>query len=197
MNKRGPICIGLGMLLIVISFGVAFTALPDYDPTMGSDLFMVNFLDMFDHVTHETVIDPGANAVFSYSVQENDISLMWIAQMTDFEQGDVISVRVSNVYDDQLAVANTDESVVFDIIEVQDPQSYNFEITNDGTNSVTVMMMFAEVSESSDILNNDNSAMATMIVSLLISGFLLMAGMVLAVVGTIIFVIDWKKEKSS
>jgi len=197
MNKRGLIVIGIGVLLISVSFGIAFTIFPDSDPTVNSELFVPNLLEgMFDQVSDQSVIFPGGSDVFSYSGQSSGVPLMWGVQIMDFEEGDAIRVGVSDVYGDDVGSAQADESVIFDMFVMENSGSYNFEIENTGSRPITVLMMFVEDPENSDLLSNPDSPLVSIVMPLAISGIVLLAGVVVMIVGVILCAMDWKKEKN-
>jgi len=197
MNKRGLIVIGIGVLLISVSFGIAFTIFPDSDPTVNSELFVPNLLEgMFDQVSDQSVIFPGGSDVFSYSGQSSDVPLMWGVQIMDFEEGDAIRVGVYDVYGDDVGSAQADEPVIFDMFVMENSGSYNFEIENTGSRPITVLMMFVEDPENSDLLSNPDSPLVSIVMPLAISGIVLLAGVVVMIVGVILCAMDWKKEKN-
>jgi len=197
MNKRGLIVIGIGVLLISVSFGIAFTIFPDSDPTVNSELFVPNLLEgMFDQVSDQSVIFPGGSDVFSYSGQSSGVPLMWGVQIMDFEEGDAIRVGVYDVYGDDVGSAQADEPVIFDMFVMENSGSYDFEIENTGSRPITVLMMFVEDPENSDLLSNPDSPLVSIVMPLAISGIVLLAGVVVMIVGVILCAMDWKKEKN-
>ncbi len=197
MNKRGLIIIGIGVLLASISFGIAFTVFPDSDPTVNSELFVPSLLEgMFDQISDQSVVFPGDSYVFSYSAKNSGVPLMWGAQIVDFESGDAIQVRVSDIYGDDLGSVQTGEPVIFDVFMTENNGSYNFEITNIGDRSMAVMMMFVEDPENSDILNDPDSPLVSIVVPLAISGIVLLVGVIVIIAGAVLLVMDWKKEKN-
>ena len=54
--------------------------------------------------------------------------------------------------------------------------------------------MFSEDPENSDALSNPDSPLMSMILPLLISGFLLILGIIISIIGTIIILIDLKNN---
>jgi UPF0716 family protein affecting phage T7 exclusion len=54
--------------------------------------------------------------------------------------------------------------------------------------------MFSEDPENSDALSNPNSPVMDMVTSLLISGFLLMVGIILSIIGILILLVDLKNN---
>ncbi len=197
MNKRGLVIIGVGVLLISVSFGIAFTVLPDSDPTMNSELFVPAMLErMFDQISDQSVIFPGDSGIFSYSGKNSGVPLMWGVQIVDFEAGDAIQVGISDIYGSDFGSVRTGEPVVFDMLMIEGSEPYNFEVTNTGDRSITVVMMFVEDPENSDILNDPDSPLVSIVVPLAISGIVMLVGVITVVVGVVLFVMDWKKEKN-
>jgi len=54
--------------------------------------------------------------------------------------------------------------------------------------------MFSEDPENSDALSNPNSPLMNMVLPLLISGFLLILGIIISIIGTIIILVDLKNN---
>jgi hypothetical protein len=54
--------------------------------------------------------------------------------------------------------------------------------------------MFSEDPENSDALSNPNSPLMNMVLPLLISGFLLILGIIITIIGTIIILVDLKND---
>ena len=196
MNKRGPIIVGIGTVLVLISFGIIFVILSDPDPTMGSELFAPNLLEeIFDHVSTESTISPGGSATFTYSGQSSAVPLVWGAQIVDFEEGDAMTILVSNAHGDTIDSVKTDEPLVFDVFEIE-AGSYDFEVRNTGDRTMVVMMMFAEDPENSNMLDDPDSPLVSIVMPLAISGIFLLIGAIVMIVGTVLLVVDWKKEKN-
>jgi len=54
--------------------------------------------------------------------------------------------------------------------------------------------MFSEDPENSDALSNPNSPLMNMVLPLLISGFLLILGIIISIIGTIVVLVDLKNN---
>jgi len=196
-NKRGPVTIGIGVLLISVSFGIVFTVFPGPDPAMGGELLVPSLLEgMFDRVSGQSVIFPGGSDVFSYSGRDTGVPLMWGVQIMDFEEGDEIRVSVSDPYGDGIGSVRTGEPVVFDMFVMEDGASYDFEVENTGDRPVTVLMMFVEDPENSDMLSDPDSPLVSIVMPLAVSGIVMLVGIVVTAAGVVLSVMDWKKEKN-
>ncbi len=197
MNKRGPVVMGIGMVMILTSIIIMFMVLPDRDPVFDDEIFIPDlFGDMFDHVTDEYVIFPGSSSTFRYSGQNPNTSMLWGIQITDFEDGDEVTVHISNIHGDDLDSAQTNEPVVFNIIAIENMEPYNFQVENTGDRPVAVVMMFGADPDDYDILGDPNSIFASMILPLVISLIMLMVGTIMLFVGIILSLVDWRRKKS-
>ena len=194
MNKRGLIITILGLVLVGVSLGVASSAIPS-NVTGPNDLSMVTMFDgMFDEVTDELQIAPGESAYVSYDASSHGVPLLWGTQLTEYETGDMLSITVTNVFGGGNGEYVQSEPILFEMIETIESDALNFEIKNVGQNTVYVIVMFSEDPENSDALSNPNSPLMNLVLPLLISGFLLILGIIISIIGTIIILVDLKNN---
>jgi hypothetical protein len=194
MNKRGLIITIVGLILVGVSLTVASSAIPS-NVTGPNDLSMVAMFDgMFDEVTDELQIMPGEIAYVSYGTSSYSSPLLWGIQLTEYETGDILSITISNVFGDNYGEYVQSEPILFEMIETVESDTINFEIKNIGQNSVYVIVMFSEDPENSDALSNPNSPLMNMVLPLLISGFLLILGIIISIIGVIIILVDLKNN---
>ena len=196
MNKKGIIISIIGVLLIMISLSIATLSIPS--SIYQSDNFSVPLLfeGMFDDVSNEVEIMPGNSAYFSYSVSSSNIPLMWGIQITDYQSRDKLSIKISNIFDDDYGTFIQDEPVLFEVLEITTSDTLNFEIENIGTEDVHVVMMFSEDPENSDALSNPNSPVMKMVFPLLVSGILIILGLIVLIVGLLVLFLDWKNYQN-
>jgi len=192
MNKRGPIILITSMILIVISFSVAISVIPS--SVTDSDNFSVPLLfeGMFDDVSDEVEILSGNSAYVSYSISSSNIPLLWGIQIVDYKSGDKLSIKISNIFGDDYGVFIQDEPILFEVLDIKQSDTLNFEIQNIGPDTVDVITMFSEDPENSDALSNPDSPVMHMIFPLVISGFLIILGIIMLIVGILVIFIDWK-----
>jgi len=178
--------------LIVISLSVAVNAIPS--SITDSDNFSVPLLfeGMFDDVSEESEILPSNSAYVSYSVSSSDIPLLWGIQIVDYKSGDKLSIKISNIFGDDYGVFVQDEPILFEILEIEKSDTLNFEIQNIGKETVNVVTMFSEDPENSDALSNPNSPVMHMIFPLVVSGILIILGIIVLVIGMLVIFVDWK-----
>ena len=194
MNKRGLIITIIGLVLVGVSLTVAASAIPS-NVTGPNDLSMVTMFDgMFDEVTDELQIVPGESAYVSYGTSSYGSPLLWGIQLTEYETGDKLSITISNVFGDSYGEYVQSEPILFEMLEIVESDTLNFEIENIGQNTVHVIVMFSEDPENSDALSNPNSPLMNMVLPLLISGFLLILGIIISIIGTIIILVDLKNN---
>ena len=194
MNKRGLIITIVGLVLVGVSLTVASSAIPS-NVTGPNDLSMVAMFDgMFDEVTDELQIVPGESAYVSFGTSSYNSPLLWGIQLIEYETDDKLSLTISNVFGDSYGEYVQSEPILFEMIETVESDTLNFEIKNIGQNTVHVIVMFSEDPENSDALSNPNSPLMNLVLPLLISGFLLILGIIISIIGTIVILVDLKNN---
>ena len=194
MNNRGSIIAFVGFGMIVVSLVIAISAVPSDIPE--SDTFLISSLfdGLFDDVSEPFQIMPGNVIYTSYSTYLSDVSLLWGIQIIDYQNGDKLLINISNIFGDSYGKFVQSDSVIFERIFVEQSDTLNFEIENIGNQDIDFVIMFTEDPENSDIfLNSDSSAMQ-MVVPLMISGFMLILGIIIIIIGIIIIIVDLKNN---
>jgi len=196
MNKRGPIISIIGVMMIGISLSVAASSIPS--SVSKSDNFSVPLLfeGMFDEVSDEVEIMAGSSAYVSYSVFSSDVPLLWGIQIIDYRSGDKLSIKISNIFGDDYGTFIQDEPILFEVLEITKSDTLNFEIQNIGNDDVDVVTMFSEDPENSDALSNPNSPVMNMVFPLLVSGILIILGIIVLIVGLLVVFLDWKNYQN-
>ena len=194
MNKRGPLVSFFGFSLILISLIVAVSSVPSELPKSESFLISSLFEDMFDYVSEPFKIVPGNVIYTSFSTYDSDIPLLWGIQILNYQNGDELSVKISNIFGDSYGEYIQSDSVYFETVFVEQSDTLNFEIENIGFKDVEFVIMFAEDPENSESLRNPNSPIAEMIVPLIVSGILLIVGIIAIIVGIILILFDLKNN---
>ncbi len=194
MNKRGPLVSFFGFSLILISLIVAVSSVPSELPKSESFLISSLFEDMFDYVSEPFKIVPGNVIYTSFSTYDSDIPLLWGIQILNYQNGDELSVKISNIFGDSYGEYVQSDSVYFETVFVEQSDTLNFEIENIGFKDVEFVIMFAEDPENSESLRNPNSPIAEMIVPLIVSGILLIVGIIVIIVGIILILFDLKNN---
>jgi hypothetical protein len=120
--------------------------------------------------------------------------LLWGIQIVDYESGDKLSIDISNIFGDNYGKFVISEPVLFEALEITQSDALNFEITNIGSQTVNVVVMFSEDPANSNALSNPNSPVMNMVVPLLISGFLLVLGIIISIIGVIVILVDLKNN---
>lgn len=194
MKKRGLIIATVGLVLVAISLAMAVSTVPS-NITDPNDLSMASLFEgMFDQITSEIQIMPGELTYVTYDVSSYDTSLLWGVQIIDYNSGDALLIKISNIFGDDYGEFVMFEPILFEALEITLSDSLNFEIKNTGPNPVNVILMFSEYNENSDALSNPDSPVMNMIVPLLISGFLLVLGIIVAIISVIIILVDVKNN---
>lgn len=194
MNKRGPLISFAGSFLIMLSLVVAVSAVPTEVPQSESLLISSLFEGMFDDVSEPFQIMPGNMVYTSFSTFISDVPVLWGIQILDYQNGDKLSITISNIFGDSYGEYVQSDSVYFETIFVEQSDTLNFEIENIGTTDIEFVIMFAEDPENSESLRNPNSPIAEMIVPLIVSGILLIVGIIVIIVGIILILFDLKNN---
>jgi hypothetical protein len=193
VNKRGPIIVFVGFTIIFVSLIVAISVVPS--DISESDTFLISslFEGMFDNLSEPFQIMPGNIVYTSYSTSLSDVPLLWGIQIIDYQYPDKLSINVSNIFDDSYGEFIQDDSILFNTILIEQSDTLNFQIENIGPRTVDVIVMFSEDSDNSDGISNPNSPMMDMILPLMISGFLLISGIFILIIGIVVTILELKK----
>jgi uncharacterized membrane protein len=194
MNKRGSIIAFVGFAMIFVSLIVAISAVPSNIPESDTLLISSLFEGIFDDVSEPFSITPGDVVYTSYSTYVSDIPLLWGIQIIDYQNGDKLSVNIENIFGDSYGNYVQSDSVLFERIFVQQSDTINFEIKNTGSREIDFVIMFAEDPDNSDVFSNTDSSIMDMVVPLMVSGFLLILGIIIVLIGIIIILIDLKNS---
>ena len=194
MNNLGTIIVFVGFGLIIVSLVIAISAVPSDIPE--SDTFLISSLfdGLFDDVSEPFQIMPGNVIYTSYSTYLSDVSLLWGIQIIDYQNGDKLLINISNIFGDSYGKFVQSDSVIFERIFVEQSDTLNFEIENIGNQDLDFVIMFTEDPENSDIFLNSNSSTMQMVVPLMISGFMLILGIIIIIIGIIIIIVDLKNN---
>ena len=194
MNKRGPIIAFVGFTMIFVSLIVAISVVPS--DISESDTFLISslFEGMFDNVSEPFQIMPGNIVYTSYSTSLSDVPLLWGIQIIDYQYSDKLSINVSNIFDDSYGEFIQDDSILFNTLLIEQSDTLNFQIENIGTRTVDVIVMFSEDPENSNGISNTNSPMMDIVLPLMISGFLIILGIIITIIGIIIMMFDLKNK---
>jgi len=194
MNKRGPLISFTGLFLIVVSLLVAISVVPSELPHSESFLISSLFEDVFDDVSEPFQIVPGNVINTSFSTYFSDISLLWGIQILDYQNGDKLSIKISNIFGDSYGEYTQFDSIYFESIFIDQSDTLNFEIENIGSDEIEFVIMFAEDPENSDNFLNSNSLISEMVILLFVSGILLIIGIITMMIGIMIMLIDLKNS---
>ena len=194
MNKRGSIIAFVGFAMIFVSLIIAISAVPSNIPESDTLLISSLFEGIFDDVSEPFSITPGDVVYTSYSTYVSDIPLLWGIQIIDYQNGDKLSVNIENIFGDSYGNYVQSDSVLFERIFVQQSDTINFEIKNTGSREIDFVIMFAEDPENSDAFSNTDSSIMDMVLPLMVSGFLLILGIIIVLIGIIIILIDLKNS---
>ncbi|NNM02963.1 MAG: hypothetical protein HKP26_05300 [Nitrosopumilus sp.] len=195
VKKRGPIISIIGLGLIVISLSVASSIVPNNISEINNFSNSL-FEEMFDEITDEIQIMPGDSTYFSYSTFSSDVPLLWGIRITDYQPGDKLSIKVSNIFGDDYGDFIQNDPILFEMLNIAQSDTLNLEIKNIGTRNVNVIAMFSEDPDNFDPLSNSDTSMNTVLI-LAFSGFLLILGIIISVIGTIVILVDLKNNQGN
>ena len=126
-----------------------------------------------------------------------NISVLWGIQILDFQQGDKLSINISNIFGDNYGEFIQKEPILFELLDILQSDTLNFEIQNIGSRSITIVTMFSENTKNSDVFSNSNSPLNDMIFPLMISGMLLIFGIIIFILGMVILLVDLKNYQAT
>ena len=194
MKKYGPIIAFVGFSLILISLLIAISSVPS--DISEDETFLVSslFEGMFDDVSETLQIMPGDVIYTSYTTSLSDVPLLWGIQIIDYQYGDMLYIQISNIFGDSYGEFIQNDSVLFTTTLIDQSYTLNFQIENTGTRIIDAVVMFSEDPENSDAFSNPNSPMMDMLLALIVSGFLIILGILILLIGIIITILDLKNK---
>ena len=194
MKKYGPIIAFVGFSLILISLLIAISSVPS--DISEDETFLVSslFEGMFDDVSETFQIMPGDVIYTSYTTSLSDVPLLWGIQIIDYQYGDMLYIQISNIFGDSYGEFIQNDSVLFTTTLIDQSDTLNFQIENTGTRIIDAVVMFSEDPENSDAFSNPNSPMMDMLLALIVSGFLIILGILILLIGIIITILDLKNK---
>ena len=197
MKTCGLVIFIIGIALIGISLSLAASVLPsNFDGS--EDLFIASLFEgMFDKISDEVQIIPGDSVYVSYGVFSQNVPILWGIQILDFQQGDKLSINISNIFGDDYGEFIQKEPILFESLYILQSDTLNFEIQNIGSKSITIVTMFSENTKNSDVFSNSNSPLNEMIFPLMISGMLLIFGIIIFILGMVILLVDLKNYQAT
>ena len=194
MKKYGPITALAGFSLILISLLIAISSVPSNISQDETFLVSSLFEGMFDDVSETFQIMPGDIIYTSYTTSLSDIPLLWGIQIIDYQYGDMLYIQISNIFGDSYGEFIQNDSILFTTTLIDQFDTLNFQIENTGTGIIDVVVMFSEDPENSDAFSNPNSPVMDMILPLMISGFLIILGIIILLIGIIVTILDLKNK---
>ena len=194
MKKYGPIIALVGFSLILISLLIAISSVPS--DISEDETFLVSslFEGMFDDVSETFQIVPGDVIYTSYTTSLSDVPLLWGIQIIDYQYGDTLYIQISNIFGDSYGEFIQNDSVLFTTTLIDQSDTLNFQIENTGTRIIDTVVMFSEDPENSDAFSNPDSPIVDMLLPLIISGFLIILGIIITIIGIIIIIFNLKNK---
>lgn len=198
MKKRGPIIGIFGLILIIGSLLTVVSIFHTSTITSRDDFYIPSMFEgMFDQISDHIQIMPGESGYFSYNTKSSNVPLLWGLQIIDYQDGDKLSVSISNVYGDDYGVFSQDGPIIFEMLEITKSDTLNFEIQNHGSRIINVVVMLSEDPDNSNALSNPNSTFMNKILPLAISGILLIIGIITLLIGVVLSLVDWKNTQKN
>jgi len=198
MKKRGSIVGIFGLILIIGSLLIMVSVFPTSNITDRDDFYIPSMFEgMFNQLSDDIQILPGESGYFSYSTKSSNVPLLWGIQIIDYQDGDKLSISISNVYGDDYGVFSQDDPIIFEILDITKSDTLNFEIQNQGSRIINAVVMLSEDPDNSGALSNPHSPFMNKILPLAISGILLIIGIVTLLIGVILSFIDWKNKNNN
>jgi len=184
----------IGAIMIIAAFSIVYSIIPPTS-SMGENFFPAPE-NMFDSVTENQRIEPGASFTFSHTAGTSQVPLMWGLHIVDYQQDDRVSITVSNIFGDKFGSFDEGDPIFIKSFVIPKVDTYSFDVENKGKNPITAAMMFTENPEKSKALNDPNSTFHKSIIPLAIAGLLVIVGIIVLIAGIILSLVDWKKGKN-
>jgi hypothetical protein len=198
MKKRGPIIGFSGLFLTIVSLLIIMSIFPTSDITTNDNFYVPSMFEgMFNQISDSISIPPGEFGYFSYSTKSSEIPLLWGVQILNYRNGDNLSISISNIYGDDYGVFSQDGPIIFEMLEITESDTLNFEIQNHGSAMIDVVVMISEDPDNSNALSNPNSPFMNKILPLAISGILLIVGIIILLIGIVLSIMDWKNIQNN
>jgi len=192
MKKRGPIIGISGLMLVVISILVMISVLPS---NITDDFYIPSMFEgMFNQISDDLQIPPSESGYFSYDVKSSNVPLLWGIQILDYQNGDNLSISISDIYGDNYGIFTQDGPIIFEMLDIPKSDILNFEIQNHGSRIIDVVVMISEDPDNSGVLSNSNSPFVNTILPLAVSAVLLLVGIIVSLIGVIVYLVDWKHK---
>ncbi len=196
MKKRGPIIAIAGAIMIAMAASIAYSVMPKMSSGEEGADFFPSPESLFDSVSDKIEIDAGNVYTFSHTVNAAQVPLMWGVHVTDYNPDDAVGISITNIFGDKFGSFVDNDPIFIKSFNVPKADTYNFNISNNGKEPITVVMLFTENPEQSKALTDPNSPFVKNILPLAEAGFLLIIGVVVIMSGAILGVLDWRKGKN-
>lgn len=184
-----------GAIMIISAIFIASSILPRIQSETNDDLFPSPEA-MFDNVSDRVTIQAGNVYTFYHSTNTAQVPLMWGLHIINYKPEDSVSISISNIFGGKFGSYNEGDPIFIKSFTIPKVDTYNFNVENTGKEPITIVMMFTENPEKSKALTDPNSPFAKNIVPLATAGFLIIIGIVIAISGVILSVVDWKRGKN-
>ena len=76
------------------------------------------FEGVFDEISDEVQIMPGDSVYVSYGVFSQNVPILWGIQILDFQQGDKLSINISNIFGDNYGEFIQKEPILFESLDI-------------------------------------------------------------------------------
>ncbi len=196
MKKRGPIVVVIGAALISVAFLLSYSIMERAGSNLGGNGFFPSPESMFDEVSEKETIEPGMTYTFSHTTSSSQVPLMWGLYITDYKQDNHAAINVTNTFGDKFGSYTDADPIFIKSFVIPKMDTYNFNVENTGSSSITAEMMFTENPEKSRALTDPNSPFNKNIVPLAAAGFMLIFGIIAVIAGIVLSVMDWRKSKN-
>jgi len=105
-------------------------------------------------------------------------------------------INISNIFGGDYEEFIQTKSILFEVLEIFQPDELNFEIKNSDSQNVNVVIMFSEDLENFNVFSNLNSSAMGVVLLLVIFGFLLILDAFISIIGIIVMLVEWKNVKT-
>jgi hypothetical protein len=106
----------------------------------------------------------------------------------------MLYIQISNIFGDFYGDFIQNDSISFTTTLIDPFDTLNFQIENTGTRIIDTVIMFSEDPKNSDAFSNTNYPMMDMFLPLIISGFLIILGIIILLISITLTILNLKNK---
>lgn len=195
MRRRGlAIAAGGAAIFFISAISMEMIIESDFSGPVGFDIERM-LDDMFDEITPEMSVMPGGSERVSYVIESDDTVLLWAVHINDYEEGDSAELVIYDAIGQEREREFLAGEIQFQVIDWAEAGTLDFEIENTGREPISVVVMFSDNPDDSEMFADPNSPLNRVFVPLLVSSVFMLLGLIVSIIGVAIFLVDMKRHQ--